>query len=79
MYNDDYKFPDFMKKASFWMKDINDARKTILSTDEIKKFNNNLKLKITSLYDLDRSDDTISSKTLIKHIQSYKMPMKRYV
>ncbi|MBU3101965.1 MULTISPECIES: C40 family peptidase [Clostridium] len=76
MYNDDYKFPDFMKKASFWMKDITDAKKTILSTDEIKKFNDNLKLKITSLYDLDRIDDTISSKTLIKHIQSYKLPMK---
>jgi len=75
MHKVDYKFPDFMNSASFWMKDIVNAKKTILSTDEIKKFNTNLKLKITSLYDLDKAEDTIYSKILIDHIQSYKLPM----
>jgi len=76
MYKDDYKFPDFMNSASFWMNDIIDARDIILSIDEIKKFNTNLKLKITSLYDLDKEEDTISSKILIEHIQSYELSMK---
>lgn len=58
------------------MKDIADAKKAILSTDEIKKFNTYLKFKITSLYDLDKFDDTVFSKVLIEHIQSYKLPMK---
>jgi len=76
MYNDDYKFPDFMNLASFWMNDITDARDIILSIDEIEKFNNNLKLKITSLYDLDKEEDTISSKILLEHIQSYELSTK---
>lgn len=76
MYNDDYKFPNFMNSAYFWMKDVADATKIILSTDEIRKFNTNLKLKLTTLYNLDKFNDTISSKILIEHIQSYKLPMK---
>ena len=76
MYKDDYIFPVFMNSSSFWMKDIVDAKKAILSIDEIKNFNTNLRLKMSSLYDLDKQGDTISSKILIDHIQSYKLPIK---
>jgi len=71
MYNDDYKFPDIMNSAPFWMSDIYDANDIILSEIEIGKFNNNIKLLISSLYDLENEDDIISSKVLFKLIQSY--------
>ncbi|MGH4051674.1 MAG: SH3 domain-containing protein [Clostridium sp.] len=71
MYKDDYKFPDIMNSTPFWMTDIDDANKIILSKREIENFNNNLKPVISSLYDLENEDDIISSKTLIKLAQSY--------
>lgn len=74
MYNDDYKFPDFMNSASFWMFDIDNAKKVILSSDDINKFNLNVNSIVTSLYDLSKEEDTISYKNLTKYIQSYELP-----
>ena len=76
MYKADYKFPKFMNSAVFWMSGIDDANKIILSNIEIEKFNNNLKPVISSLYDLETEDDIISSKTLIKLVQSYTLFIK---
>ncbi|WP_298839390.1 SH3 domain-containing protein [Clostridium sp.] len=73
MYKDDYILPSFMYSASFWMRDITNAKENILSVDEIEKFNNNLRPRITSLYDLYNEEDTIASKTLIDLIQSYEL------
>ena len=73
MYKNDYKFPDFMNLTSFWMFGIADAKKVILSVDEIEKFNLNLIPIMTSLYDLSNEEDTISSKNLTEYIQSYEL------
>jgi hypothetical protein len=76
MYNDDYKFPDFMNLASFWMNDIPDSNELILSLDKIKEFNTKLKPIITSVYSLEDDEDAISSKILIEYIKSYELPSK---
>jgi hypothetical protein len=75
MYKDDIKFPDSMYLASFWMDKISDSKDIIISCREIEEFNIKLKSIIPSLYFLEKEEETISSKTLVEHIQSYGLPL----
>ena len=75
MYKDDFKFPNFMYLASFWLEDITASKEIILSLAEIKEFNTKLKSMIPSLYSLENEEDIISSKTLIEYLHTYRIPV----
>lgn len=76
MYKDDYNLPEFMNKASFWTNIIHNADKVILNHEDIDNFNLRVKSKISSLQCLNVEEKKLSGETLIRYIDSYKIPSK---
>lgn len=72
MYKDDYCFPQFMYSALFWTGDTS----KIISLEDIKKFNTEVKCKVSSLYSFDTEKQFISREELLSCIKSYELPSK---
>ena len=69
-----YDIPYCVNTPSFWINNIDDVKKILLSKDHIRNFNKAIKSKIPSLNFLPTEETVLTGKVIAQYIKSYSMP-----